>query len=57
MVDDPDTKDGKAIYMCFSAGNVKRMATYEDMKDNMGNLTDDMLEFLTEDMQKVLLKW
>lgn len=54
MVDDPDTKDGKAIYMCFSAGNVKRMATYEDMKDNMGNLTDDMLEFLTEDMQKVL---
>lgn len=52
--DDPDSKDGKAIYMCFSAGNVKRMATYEDMKDNMENLTDDMLEFLTENIQKVI---
>lgn len=54
LEDDPDTKDGKAIYMCFAAGNVKRMATYEDMKDNMENLTDDMLEFLTADVQKVI---
>lgn len=27
--------DGKAVYMCFAAGNVKRMATYEDMKENV----------------------
>lgn len=54
MMDDPDTKDGKSVYLCFSAGTVKRMATYEDMRDNMDNMTEDMLEFLTEDVQKVI---
>lgn len=53
---EPETKDGKSVYICFSAGNVKRMATYEDMKDNMENLTDDMLEFLTADVQDVIQK-
>lgn len=51
---DPESKDGKAVYMCFAAGNVKRMSTYEDMKDNMENLADDMLDFLTADVQKVI---
>ena len=27
---DPDTSDGKAIYMCFSPGDVKKLSTYED---------------------------
>lgn len=54
MGDDPDTKDGKSVYMCFSAGNVKRMSTYEDMKDNMENLNNEMLEELTADVQKVI---
>lgn len=54
MMDDPDTKDGKSIYLCFSAGTVKRMATYEDMRDSMGNLNNEMMEELTEDIQKVI---
>lgn len=54
MGDDPDTKDGKSVYMCFSAGNVKRMSTYEDMKENMENLNNEMLEELTADVQKVI---
>lgn len=54
MGEDPDTKDGKSVYMCFSAGNVKRMSTYEDMKDNMENLNNEMLEELTADVQKVI---
>lgn len=54
MENDPDTKDGKAVYICFSAGTVKRMATYEDMQDNIGNLSGDMFESLTEDIQKVI---
>lgn len=32
---DEHAVDGKAVYMCFAAGNVKRMATYEDMVDNI----------------------
>ncbi|MBR0411051.1 MAG: hypothetical protein IJI25_08635 [Eubacterium sp.] len=28
---DPDTNDGKAVYACFSAGDVKRMATHDEM--------------------------
>lgn len=54
MMDDPDTKDGKSVYLCFSAGTVKRMATYEDMRDSMGNLNDEMMEELTADIQKVI---
>lgn len=44
---DPNASDGKSIYHCFSAGNVKRMATYEDMEDNINKATDDIRnEFL-----------
>lgn len=32
---DPHSADGKSVYMCFSAGDVKRMATYEDMVENV----------------------
>ncbi|MBY4798359.1 hypothetical protein K6V98_08370, partial [Collinsella sp. AGMB00827] len=32
--DDETAKDGKAVYVAFSAGDVKRMATLEDMHDD-----------------------
>ena len=32
---DPHASDGRAIYGCFSPGDVKRMATYEDMVENV----------------------
>lgn len=32
--DDPAAKDGTSVYMAFAAGDVKRMATYNDMVDN-----------------------
>lgn len=32
---DSGAKDGKAAYICFAAGDVKRVATYEDMVDNV----------------------
>ena len=32
---DPHTSDGRAVYVCFSPGDVKRMATYEDMVENV----------------------
>lgn len=37
LSDDQNANDGKSVYICFAAGNVKRMATYEDMLDNVRN--------------------
>ena len=47
---DPNAGDGKSIYHCFSAGNVKRMATYEDMKENVEKATDDIRNKFLEDI-------
>lgn len=45
---DPHASDGKAIYQCFSPGDVKRMATYEDMVDQIdeagGEAIDNHIE-------------
>ena len=45
---DPHASDGKAIYLCFSPGDVKRMATYEDMVDQIdeagGEAIDNHIE-------------
>lgn len=45
---DPHASDGKAIYQCFSPGDVKRMATYEDMVDQIdeagGEAVDNHIE-------------
>ncbi len=40
---DPDAKDGKAAYVCFAAGDVKRVATYEDMMDWLLGLREDVI--------------
>lgn len=47
---DPNASDGKSIYHCFSAGNVKRMATYEDMEDNINKATDNIRNEFLEDI-------
>lgn len=33
--DDVTVRDGRAVYIAFAAGLVKRMATYEDMADDL----------------------
>lgn len=49
---DPDSSDGKSVYMCFEAGVVKRMSTYEDMKRDIKEATQDIQdEFLSEIQQ------
>lgn len=47
---DHNAGDGKSIYHCFSAGDVKRMATYEDMEDNINKATDDIRNEFLEDI-------
>ena len=50
--DDPSARDGRSVYMAFAAGVVKRLATYEDMVENVSSaLVDaigDAAERLTE---------
>lgn len=35
LQDDPFCKDGRSVYICFHAGDTKRMATFEDMQENI----------------------
>lgn len=44
LENDPSARDGKAIYICFAAGMVKRISTYEDMKDDLISATEDIKE-------------
>ena len=45
--EDPSARDGRSVYICFAAGSVKRMATYEDMVENVSNSIVDISERLT----------
>ena len=46
---DPKAPDGRTVYKCFAAGVVKRMATYEDMKDNIKEATGDVVKEVAEE--------
>ena len=51
---DPGADDGRSVYACFAAGDVKRMATYEDMQENIDQATRDIQEDFTEQLaQKI----
>lgn len=51
---DPGAKDGRSVYACFAAGDVKRMATYEDMEENIDRATQDVQEaFSAQLTQKI----
>ena len=41
---DPNAADGRAVYMCFGPGDVKRMATYEDMTENVDRAAGDVID-------------
>lgn len=43
LAGDPQAKDGKSIYIAFAPGTVKRMATYEDMRENMENSSGEII--------------
>ena len=49
---DPDSEDGKSVYMCFEAGVVKRMSTYEDMESDINEATHDIQEELRGGIQQ-----
>lgn len=49
---DPNSADGKSVYMCFAAGDVKRMATYDDMVENIDRATEKVQERLTQEVRE-----
>ena len=49
---DPKCKDGKSVYMCFSAGVTKRMATYDDMVEDIEGSTEKIAEQFTEEVKR-----
>lgn len=53
---DPHASDGKAIYQCFSPGDVKRMATYEDMADQMEEAGSEIIDKHIEEKVGTALK-
>lgn len=55
LANDPQVSDGKSVFICFSAGNVKRMATYEDMVAQFGDMTDDIINQLTSEVNAVII--
>ena len=55
LQDDPFCTDGKAVYICFVAGDTKRMATYEDMKELIEKATQEIVNNLTEEINSVII--
>lgn len=45
---DASASDGMAAYICFAAGTVKRVATYEDMAESIANANEDLIAELTK---------
>ena len=54
LSNDPASSDGKSVYFCFSAGDVKRMATYDDMKDDIENATSEIQSQYTQEIEQTL---
>lgn len=46
---DPYASDGRAGYMCYAAGIVKRVATYEDMQDFFASVRLETVDKLVSD--------
>lgn len=47
--DDPNASDGRAVYLCFEPGVVKRMTTYEDFLDWFADARETTLDELLAD--------
>lgn len=53
---DPGANDGRSVYACFAAGDVKRMATYEDMQENISQATQDIQEEFTDQLNNKIFQ-
>ena len=51
---DPNSERGKAVYMAFEVGDVERMATYEDMLENIDQATSDIQTQFTNELTQTI---
>ena len=49
LSDDPSASDGRAAYVCFGSGIVKRVAVYEDMVDWFLDLRESTVDDIVEE--------
>ncbi len=47
---DTSASDGMAAYICFAAGTVKRVATFEDMAENIAAANEQLIQQLTTEL-------
>ena len=47
---DEKSTDGTSVYMCMGVGNVKRMATYEDMTSNLNQALAEVRAQMVNDI-------
>ena len=47
---DPNSSRGRSVYMAFDAGDVERMATYEDMEENIESAVTAIQEQFTDEL-------
>lgn len=47
---DTSASDGMAAYICFASGTVKRVATFEDMAENIANANEQLIQQLTAEL-------
>lgn len=51
---DPNSTRGKSVYMAFNVGDVERMATYEDMQENIVSATTDVQEQFADELTQTI---
>lgn len=51
---DPNSTRGKSVYMAFDVGDVERMATYEDMLENIESATSDIQTQFTSELTQTI---
>lgn len=51
---DPNSVRGKAVYMAFDIGDVERMATYEDMQENIESATTDIQAQFADELTQTI---
>lgn len=51
---DPNSTRGKSVYMAFDVGDVERMATYEDMQENIVSATTDVQEQFADELTQTI---
>ena len=49
---DPNSTDGKAVYMAFQTGDVKRLATYNELQTEVSNAAEEIAQDITDDFEQ-----